>query len=176
MGLLTSLVMVDHTAIPRRLISGRRRCRNENKGVLAVESEQIRSWLELMRLPYNYDPDGNRYSIIYDVEGHRLPVIIEPTKPEWIKIRVRLGEINKIPEANKLGFLREMLYGNFVLDDVTFSMDKDGVMYSENDIPRSSNLENFHSELTAVVLGALTFVREIAPKFDMSPENLIGEL
>ncbi len=140
---------------------------------MTLESEQIRTWLELMRMPYDYDEDRDLYSTIYDVEGHRLPVIIESTKPEWIKVRVRLGDLSMIPEESRFGVLREMLLRNYELDDVTFSLDESGVMYSENDIPRSSNLENFHSELTAVVLGALTFVREIGPKFNLSIDELL---
>ncbi|MHA1813915.1 MAG: hypothetical protein DRO73_01315 [Candidatus Thorarchaeota archaeon] len=137
-----------------------------------MESEQIRTWLELMRLPYEYDEETRTYVTTYDIEGRSVRVLISPNKPEWIKVRVRLGRIDKIPEENQLSVLREMLVQNFELDDVTFSMDDNGVLYSENDIPRSSNLENFHSEMTAVVLGSLTFVREIGPKYGLDEKDL----
>ncbi|MHA1654184.1 MAG: hypothetical protein ACTSVT_09360 [Candidatus Thorarchaeota archaeon] len=137
-----------------------------------MESEQIRTWLELMRLPYEYDEETRTYVTMYDIESRSVQVLISPTKPEWIKVRVRLGSIDKIPEENQLPVLREMLVQNFELDDVTFSMDDNGVLYSENDIPRSSNLENFHSEMTAVVLGALTFVSEIGPKYGFDEKDL----
>ncbi|MHA1247064.1 MAG: hypothetical protein ACTSPE_07030 [Candidatus Thorarchaeota archaeon] len=137
-----------------------------------MESEQIRTWLELMRLPYEYDEETRTYVTTYDIEGRSVRVLVSPTKPEWIKVRVRLGSIDRIPKENQLSVLREMLVQNFELDDVTFSMDDDGELYSENDIPRSSNLENFHSEMTAVVLGALTFVREIGPRYGFDEKDL----
>jgi len=140
--------------------------------VILMESEQIRTWLELMRLPYEYDEETRTYVTTYDIEGRSVRVLVSPTKPEWIKVRVRLGSIDRIPKENQLSVLREMLVQNFELDDVTFSMDDDGELYSENDIPRSSNLENFHSEMTAVVLGALTFVREIGPRYGFDEKDL----
>ncbi len=138
-----------------------------------MEVEQIHSWLKLMQLPFTYDEESLTFKTEYSIDGKIVPISIIPHKPDWIKVKVQVMSLDKIPEAKRMSALKELLLQNFILDDVTFSMDENDVIYSENDIPRSSNLENFHSELTAVVLGALTFLRDIAPKLGVHNEDLL---
>ncbi|MHA1770463.1 MAG: hypothetical protein ACTSYL_12130 [Candidatus Thorarchaeota archaeon] len=138
-----------------------------------MEVEQIHSWLKLMQLPFTYDEITLTFKTEYNIDGKNVPISIIPHKPDWIKVKVQVMALNKIPEDKRIDILKMLLVQNYVLDDVTFSMDEENIIYSENDIPRSSNLENFHSELTAVVLGALTFVKNIAPKLGIDEKDML---
>ncbi|MCF2138123.1 MAG: hypothetical protein K9W43_12905 [Candidatus Thorarchaeota archaeon] len=138
-----------------------------------MEIEQIHSWLKLMQLPFTYDENTLTFKTEYNIEGKNVPISIIPHKPDWIKVKVQVMALDKVPEEKKLDILKALLIQNYMLDDVTFSMDESCIIYSENDIPRSSNLENFHSELTAVVLGTLTFVKNIAPKFGIDEADML---
>ncbi len=138
-----------------------------------MESEQIHTWLKIMQLPFTYDEETLTYRTEYSIEGRNVPISIVPYKPDWIKILVPIIDYEKIPDDKKVETLKELLFYNFSLEDVTYSMNKDGIIHSENDIPRTSNLENFHSELTAVVLGAMTFLKEIVPKVGIDEEILL---
>lgn len=132
---------------------------------------QILTWLQLMSLKYELDEENQTFKLIYKVNGQPLNAFIVARLDGWIKIRVLLADINDIPVDNRQPFMMDLLQQNFINDDVTFSMDHEGKVYSENDMQKTSNLDGFYTELNAVIYGATLFIKSIAPKY-----NLIGKL
>ncbi|MHA1927686.1 MAG: hypothetical protein ACTSV2_03790 [Candidatus Thorarchaeota archaeon] len=135
---------------------------------------QILTWLELMRLKYEFDDVTRTFKLVYKVDGNPLNAIIIARMDGWIKIRVMLANIKDVAEADQFAFTSDLLKQNFENDDVTFSMDETGILYSENDTQKSSNLDNFYTELNAVVFGASLFIKIIAPKYNLTEHLLHG--
>ncbi|MFX1265213.1 MAG: hypothetical protein ACFFH0_07520, partial [Promethearchaeota archaeon] len=62
-----------------------------------------------------------------------------------------------------------LLQENYALDDVTYSMDEKGNIYSENDIPEQASLDDFTSEFNAVVFGMMRFFDNVSARFGLEP-------
>ncbi|MHA1637827.1 MAG: hypothetical protein ACTSUB_07410, partial [Candidatus Thorarchaeota archaeon] len=87
---------------------------------------QILTWLELMRLKYEFDDVTRTFKLVYKVDGNPLNAIIIARMDGWIKIRVMLANIKDVAEADRFAFTSDLLKQNFENDDVTFSMDETG--------------------------------------------------
>ncbi|MBD3404611.1 MAG: hypothetical protein GF411_00570 [Candidatus Lokiarchaeota archaeon] len=120
-------------------------------------ASQVQTWLNVMQIPFETNEDKTRFFTEWSLDGKSFKVIINVRVDGWIQITALLIESKDIPAERKLEILEHLMKDNWELDDVTYSMDKDGNIYSENDIPGHSNVETFLTELNAVVYGAKRF-------------------
>ncbi|MHA1731419.1 MAG: hypothetical protein ACTSU5_05725 [Promethearchaeota archaeon] len=87
---------------------------------------------------------------------------------KWIQIKLLLLRGQEIPKSLEKRLYRELLEGNFDLNEVTYSLSPDGDVFVEADMPVVSTYENFESEYGSVEFGADYFLTEIIPKLQES--------
>jgi hypothetical protein len=127
-----------------------------------MPEREVGEWLSQMGLKFKLDSKKMTFSVIYEEAGKHWDIRVFVGK-HWIQIAARLAKASDIPEDKKAQIMEEMLKANYELNEVTFSMDKEGNCYSENDVPKVSNFENFRSEFTAVPFGIRHWMENIAP-------------
>ena len=133
--------------------------------------EQIKSWLDSLEVPFELAKDTSTFKLKWDVEGTNFEIRITIRADKWIHVAVLLLRPEEVPSENKEDLYGFLLRENWLLDDVTYSMDEKGNLYSENDIPEQTNLENFKSELDAVVFGLERFFTNVSSRFGIEPKG-----
>ena len=133
--------------------------------------EQVKSWLNSLEVPFELEEDTSTFHLKWDVEGTNFDVRITIRADRWILVAVLLLRPDEIPAESREDLYGFLLRENWMLDDVTYSMDEKGNLYSENDIPEQSNLENFKSELDAVVFGLERFFTNVSSRFGIEPKG-----
>ncbi|MFW9910860.1 MAG: YbjN domain-containing protein [Candidatus Thorarchaeota archaeon] len=136
-----------------------------------MSMEQIKSWLNSLEVPFELEEDKSTFKVLWDVEGTNFEVRITVRADKWILASVLLLRQDEIPAECREELYGFLLHENWQLDDVTYSMDERGNLYSENDIPEQSNLENFKSELDAVVFGLERFFTNVSSRFGIEPKG-----
>ena len=81
-----------------------------------------------------------------------------------LEINSKIIGANEIPQELVAVVHANLLLANFNLNEVTYSIDPEGNIYSENDLPVDSDLITFKSELGAVVFGYQYFYEQLAPQ------------
>ncbi|MFW9849895.1 MAG: hypothetical protein ACFFF4_12220 [Candidatus Thorarchaeota archaeon] len=133
--------------------------------------EQIRNWLDSLEIIYELIEDINTFDVKWDVEDTIFDIRVTLRADKWIHVAVRLLRPEEIPEECTQELYGFLLNENWMLDDVTYSMDEKGNLYSENDIPEQTDLENFKRELDAVILGLEHFYAEVSSRFGIEPSG-----
>ena len=136
-----------------------------------MSMEQIKNWLNSLEVPFELEEDKNTFKLLWDVEGTNFEIRITIRADKWILVAVLLLRSEEIPAESKEDLYGFLLRENWQLDDVTYSMDMKGNLYSENDIPEQTNLENFKSELDAVVFGLERFFTNVSSRFGIEPKG-----
>lgn len=137
--------------------------------------DKAKNWLDLMNLKYQVL--NNNIVLLYDIEGIRFAVNINSIG-SWIQIAALIVHIDDVPKEKREELLIDLLKQNWELNDVTYSLNPKGSIFSENDILVDSNYENFKSEFGAVVYGVTHFFSKIGPKYGLtkpSDELWIGK-
>ncbi|MHA2273648.1 MAG: hypothetical protein ACXACI_17490 [Candidatus Hodarchaeales archaeon] len=127
-----------------------------------MEEKEVGEWLTKMGLKYKLDSKKMTFSVIYEEGGKNWDIRVFVGK-HWIQIAARVAMASELPADKREEILEHVLKANYELNEVTFSMDKDGNLYSENDVPKVSNFENFRSEFTAVPFGIRHWMKNIQP-------------
>ncbi|MFX0061000.1 MAG: hypothetical protein ACFFC7_02360 [Candidatus Hermodarchaeota archaeon] len=127
-----------------------------------------KNWLEKMDL--DYEEDQGSLILPWLIEEKRFLMRIVATK-DFVQTVLLIMEKSQIPADKREKLYFELLRANFYSNDVTYSLDDEGNVYSENDCPLRSDLESFSSELKAVVSSVAHFINEIAPKLGLTVEN-----
>ncbi|MFX0114258.1 MAG: hypothetical protein ACFFB3_06905 [Candidatus Hodarchaeota archaeon] len=125
-----------------------------------MPEKEIGEWLRQMGLKYKLDSKKMTFSVIYEEGGKHWDIRVFVGK-HWIQIAARLAKASDVPEDKKMQIMEQLLKANYELNEVTFSMDEDGNYYSENDVPKVSNFENFRSEFTAVPFGIRYWMKNV---------------
>ncbi|MHA2385273.1 MAG: YbjN domain-containing protein [Candidatus Thorarchaeota archaeon] len=133
--------------------------------------EQIKSWLNSLEAPFELEEDTSTFKLKWDVEGTNFEIRVTIRADKWIHVAVLLLRPEEVPAESKEDLYGFLLRENWMLDDVTYSMDEKGNLYSENDIPEQTNLENFKSELDAVVFGLERFFTNVSSRFGIEPKG-----
>jgi hypothetical protein len=136
-----------------------------------MSMEQIKNWLNSLEVPFELEEDTSAFKLMWDVEGTNFEVRITLRADKWIHVAVLLLRPEEVPPENKEELYGFLLRENWMLDDVTYSMDEKGNLYSENDIPEQTNLENFKSELDAVCFGLERFFTNASSRFGIEPKG-----
>lgn len=123
-------------------------------------------------MPFDLAEDTSTFKLKWDVEGTVFEIKITVRADKWIHVAVLLLRSEEVPADSKEDLYGFLLRENWLLDDVTYSMDEKGNLYSENDIPEQTNLENFKSELDAVVFGLERFYTNVSSRFGIEPKGL----
>lgn len=82
----------------------------------------------------------------------------------WILAKTCLMFFETVPDPEIFHLMCiEMLKANFEYPEVTYSVDDEGNMYIEADMPSSTTFENFESEFNSILFGTLHFYNVICP-------------
>ena len=115
--------------------------------------DKVKEWLDRMQLSYAFNKERRVFLLPYDIDGVKFSVLIIVFPEKWIKIAALILEKDKVNES----VYKTLLKANWDLFEVTYSLDPEGNVVSENDITFDSNFENFQSEFNAVVFGVVHF-------------------
>ncbi len=134
-----------------------------------MSAERIKEWLDSLEVPYEFNEDIKTFKTEWDVEGIACEVRITIRADRWILVAVRLLDAERITPDIREELFAFLLQENYMLDDVTYSMDEKGNIYSENDIPEQASLDDFRSEFDAVVFGMKRFFDNVSARFGLEP-------
>ncbi|MHA2224877.1 MAG: hypothetical protein ACXAC8_06720 [Candidatus Hodarchaeales archaeon] len=130
---------------------------------------KVKRWLDQMNMKYKVK--NSNVLLLYNVNGIRFAVIVTSLE-NWIRIAALIIRAEEIPKEKKGEIFADLLRTNWELNEVTYSIDPKGAIFSENVVLVDSNFENFKSEFSAVVFGVTHFVRNIGPKYGLEkPSN-----
>ncbi len=127
----------------------------------------VQTWLYTMQVEFDLDVDNGVFVTEWPIDDRKFEMYISCRADGWIQISALLVRDDRIPPAVKEALYAELLKENRRLDDVTYSMDEEGNLYAENDVPVHSNLGNFLTELNAVVYAVKRFKRNVAQIFGL---------
>ncbi|TFF89229.1 MAG: hypothetical protein EU549_01325 [Promethearchaeota archaeon] len=84
---------------------------------------------------------------------------------KWIQIKCLILLNEYLPDIAGLEerLHKEMLYANFMFAEVTYSIDKQGNIFAEADLPLDTDYNNFKSEFVSIVFAIDNFFKEIIP-------------
>ncbi|MFQ5980172.1 MAG: hypothetical protein ACE5OZ_18725 [Candidatus Heimdallarchaeota archaeon] len=126
-------------------------------------ADEVGLWLDKMGLKHKLDSKKMTFSVIYEEGGQNWDIRVFVGK-HWIQIAAQIAKASDIPDNKKEFVFASLLQANYELNEVTFSMDKAGCIYSENDVPKvGAAFENFRSEFIAVPFGIRHWLENIAP-------------
>ncbi|MFX1255658.1 MAG: hypothetical protein ACFFCZ_28905 [Promethearchaeota archaeon] len=127
-----------------------------------------KNWLEKMDLDYEEDQDSLILPWLIEERSFLMRIV---ATEDFVQTVLLIMEQSQIPANKREQLYFELLRANFYSNDVTYSVDDEGNIYSENDCPLGSDLESFSSELKAIVSSVAHFINGIAPKLGLIVEN-----
>jgi hypothetical protein len=133
--------------------------------------EKVKSWLDELNLNYFVSQSGSEIMLPYKIDERTFDVRIVVAE-EWMQVFCKIIGANEIPQELVGAIHANLLLANFNLNEVTYSIDPEGNIYSENDLPVDSDLITFKSELGAVVFGYQYFYEQLAPKIGGEIEKM----
>jgi len=133
--------------------------------------EKVKGWLDELNLNYFVSQSGTEIMLPYKIDERTFNVRIV-IAPEWMQLFCQIMTANEVPPELVSTIHANLLLGNFNLNEVTYSIDPEGNIYSENDMPVESDIITFKSELGAVVFGYQYFYEQLAPKIGGAVEKL----
>ncbi|MBN1330794.1 MAG: YbjN domain-containing protein [Candidatus Heimdallarchaeota archaeon] len=133
--------------------------------------EKVKSWLDELNLNYFVSQSGSEIMLPYKIDERTFNVRIV-VAPEWMQLFCQIIMANEIPEDLVSVVHANLLLANFNLNEVTFSIDPEGNVYSENDLPIDADIVTFKSELGAVVFGYQYFYEQLAPQIGGAIEKM----
>ena len=133
--------------------------------------EKVKGWLDELNLNYFVSQSGSEIMLPYKIDERTFNVRIVVAQ-EWMQLFCQVLQANEVPQELVGTIHANLLLANFNLNEVTFSIDPEGNIYSENDIPVDADLVTFKSELGAVVFGYQYFFEQLAPKIGGAVEKI----
>jgi hypothetical protein len=133
--------------------------------------EKVRSWLDELELKYFTSETGKEIMLPYKIEERTFNIRIVISN-QWIQVFCQIMAANEVPKKLAQTIHFNLLLGNYILNEVTYSVDPKGNIYAENDMPLDTDLVNFKSELGAVVFGYQYFYEQMAPKIGGEVEEM----
>ena len=133
--------------------------------------EKVKGWLDELNLNYFVSQNGSEIMLPYKIDERTFNVRIV-VAPEWMQLFCQIMPATEVPQELVSAIHANLLLANFNLNEVTFSIDPEGNIYSENDLPVDSDLITFKSELGAVVFGYQYFFEQLAPKIGGAVEKM----
>ncbi|MHA1879568.1 MAG: hypothetical protein ACTSYG_04150 [Candidatus Heimdallarchaeota archaeon] len=125
--------------------------------------EKVKGWLDELNLNYYVSQEGTEIMLPYKIDQRTFNVRIV-IAPDWMQLFCLIMAENEIPKELVSAIHANLLLANFNLNEVTYSIDPKGNIYSENDLPVETDIVSFKSELGAVVFGYQYFYEQIATK------------
>lgn len=133
--------------------------------------DKVKEWLDKMELSYALNEERRVFILPYDIDGVKFTVLIIVFPERWVKIAALILDKEKVDER----VYKMLLQQNWDLFEVTYSVDPDGNVISENDIPHDSTFDNFKSEFNAVVFGVVNFFEQVGPKLAIEKQGTYSE-
>jgi hypothetical protein len=120
----------------------------------------------------NIDPKKSIIIVPFEYESYQfLSHIIVGS--DWFIVKASIMELSEVaPHVTNQIFV-ELLKANFILNDVTYSLDPEGKsVWTEADIPSDLDFEHFKLEYLSIVFAIDFFIKHITDKIQGAGENL----
>ncbi len=134
---------------------------------------KVAEFLDKMGIPYTKDKLGGEDKppvllTAYRTRGKEFLVVVMADE-KWIRIKARVLNLSEAEDLKKDSELIMKIYhlalvGNFYLDEVTFSADKDGNLYVEADMLSTVSFDTFKEEFNSLAVGIDYFLDAILPQ------------
>jgi len=135
--------------------------------------DKAKGWLTEMGLKFMEKPEENKFFLLHKIGEFHYFVKIICTDPKWIYSYIMVYDGVDLPAEKQRDVFRALLIQNKLKEDLTYSLDEENNIYSENDSPIDSNLGAFKSEYEAALNGIKIFNDEIAPKLGLTMRDTI---
>ena len=109
----------------------------------------------------------NEFFLIQGYKKARFFIKIDYSE-DWIKTYCLVLPAELIDDYKRFPLYTELLLQNKIESDLTYSIDEEGNVYSENDCPASANYESFKSEYKMAIKGIHIILEKICPKIELT--------
>lgn len=108
--------------------------------------------------------DAQQHIIIVPFEYEDLQFLSNIiVSTDWYIVKASIMELDDIPKDVQYQLFFELLKGNFLLNDVTFSVDLEGrSIWVEADIPTDNNFDHFKLQYLSIVYGIDYFIKNVS--------------
>ena len=145
----------------------------EKKMKLRKVKRNVRKWLDQMGLKYEPNKENDdEYLLIQGYMEKRFFIKILCSE-DWIYTYCLVLGAEMIPDYKRFHLYTEILLQNKFKPDLTYSIDKKGNVYSENDSPAETNFEAFKSEYEAAIKGIKIILDEVCPKIELDVSDTV---
>ncbi len=120
----------------------------------------------------NIDPKKSIIIVPFEYESYQfLSHIIVGS--DWFIVKASIMELTEVAPHVANQIYVELLKANFILNDVTYSLDPEGKsIWTEADIPSDLDFEHFKLEYLSIVFAIDFFIKHITDKIQGAGENL----
>jgi hypothetical protein len=139
---------------------------------------KAKDWLKKMNLKFEELKKEKRLILLANYNNMKYIVQIAnkrnaETKKDWICTYVLLLGGESLPSDKKTALFTELLLQNYLVEDLTYSIDLNHNVYSENDSPINTNYDSFKSEFKRSVEGIKIFNEQILSKVGLKMEESV---
>ncbi|MHA1819312.1 MAG: type III secretion system chaperone [Promethearchaeota archaeon] len=108
------------------------------------------------------DPNKNIITVPFEFDDFEFLSFIIITQ-EWYLVKTSIFELDVLPKSSYVSLFKELLKANFVLNDVTYSLDpEEKSIWCEADIPSDVDFEHFKLEYLSIIFAIDYFFKNIA--------------
>lgn len=120
----------------------------------------------------NIDPKKSIIIVPFEYESYQfLSHIIVGS--DWFIVKASIMELTEVAPHVANQIYIEILKANFILNDVTYSLDPEGKsIWTEADIPSDLDFEHFKLEYLSIVFAIDFFIKHITDKIQGAGENV----
>ena len=133
--------------------------------------EKVKGWLDELNLNYFVSQSGSEIMLPYKIDERTFNVRIV-VAAEWMQLFCQVLQANEVPQELVSAIHANLLLANFNLNEVTFSIDPEGNIYSENDIPVDADLSTSTFHIKTGEIGYQYFFEQLAPKIGGAVEKM----
>jgi len=120
----------------------------------------------------NIDPKKSIIIVPFEYESYQfLSHIIVGS--DWFIVKASIMELTEVAPHVASKIYIELLKANFILNDVTYSLDPEGKsIWTEADIPSDLDFEHFKLEYLSIIFAIDFFIKHITDKIQGAGENV----
>ncbi len=96
-----------------------------------------------------------------------LKIFSKDKYSDWIFVKCCIILKKSIPQNKLFDLYQKLLYANYLYAELTFSVDEEGNVYAESDMPSEADFENFKSEFSSIFVVLVHFFTKIFPELDL---------
>jgi len=125
--------------------------------------ERVARYLNLLGKKFKWNKENQMFLVEEKIDDKKVEITVGFTK-NWLYIRLNFGSIKNLPDNIKYKLFKRCLEINMEYAEVSFALDKEENLLSEEDILLEAlTLDVFVEEYNAVLVSARIYDEELKP-------------